>query len=92
MNISELNHLENVSESNVVEGGLVFSAGGLASASGISANAGTVSSVSIVDGNNYGYFFYGFNSESGSATSVASASALFGSASAVSSVSGSTLY
>jgi hypothetical protein len=88
MNISELNHLENVNESSLVNGGYA-SAGssGNASAFGILPSAGTSSYVSA---SNYGdYYYYYGGSEYASAGSSAGASALSGSASAGSSASGS---
>jgi hypothetical protein len=85
MNISELNHLENVNDASLVNGGYVSvgsSAG--ASASGFLPSAYTYSDVYT---NNYGGYYY-YGEEYGSASSSAGASALSGSASAGSSASG----
>jgi len=92
MNISELNHLENVNESNVVKGGLTVNADSFASASGIFPSASTYSSVFVSEDSSYDYYYYNYNYEYGSASSSGGASALAGSASAGSYASGSTGY
>jgi len=92
MNISELNHLENVNESNVVKGGLTVNADSFASASGIFPAASSYSDVSITESDSYGYYYYGSDYTSGYGSSSAGASAVAGSASAGSYASGSTGY
>ncbi len=83
MNISELNHLENVNESNVVEGGYVsVGTDGYAFADGIYPNAYSDSFISVSKSEEeYGYYYYGYyETEYGSGGSFASANALAGSA------------
>lgn len=88
MNISELNHLENVNDASLVNGGYVSvgsSAG--ASASGFLPSVYTYSDVSTSNYSDY-YYYYG-GSSYGSASSSANASALYGYASAGTSAGGS---
>ena len=94
MNISELNHLENVNESNVVGGNVTISTDSYAYADGILPSAYSDSYVSIYESySSGGYYYYGYSEyASGYGSSSAGASALAGSASAGSYGYGSTGY
>ena len=93
MNISELNHLENVNESNVVKGGYVsVGTNSYAYADGILPSTYSYSDISISE-SNYSDYYYGFSEyTSGYGSSSAGASALAGYASASSSAYGNTGY
>ncbi len=82
MKISELNHLENVNESNVVKGGYVsVGTDGYAFADGIYPFAYSDSYVSVSKSEGYDYYYGYYESEYGSGGSFASANALAGYAS-----------
>ena len=87
MNISELNHLENVNESSLVNGGYTtVNTSGSAFGSGTFISADTSSFVHTNDYGDY-YYYYGSGSES-DAGSYADASAVFGYVGASTSASG----